>query len=206
MVPSDQDLVRTALQGGDPEAHGAFAGLVDRWKLPVFRFLRSRIPQDADAEDVTADTFLEAWQSLPNLRHANMFGSWVLGIAWNRIRRWHEARGMRSELTLVEQHLLDEQVAYAPLPLREDLREAFAEMPPPQLALLLDKYETKLTYQEIAEREGVSVSTIRDRLVGARDLMARILQRKGLLEEFAAEIEERRRLRREGRRPGPARG
>ena len=206
MAPSDQELVRTALQGADPEAQRAFAGLVDRWKTPVFRFLRSRINQDADAEEAAADTFIQAWRSLPKLRDPDKFSSWLMGIAWVRARKWYEARGMRAELTLVELELLDERVAYAPLPIREDIREALAEMPPPQLAILIDKYEVKLTYQEIADREGVSVSTIRDRLVGARDLMGRILQRKGLLEEFAAEIEERRRLRREQRRLGSDRG
>jgi RNA polymerase sigma-70 factor, ECF subfamily len=204
--PTDQDLVRTALEGGDPEAHGAFAALVDRWKGPVFRFLRSRIRQDSDAEDAAAETFLEAWRSLHNLREANKFGPWLMGIAWNRAKQWYGARGMRTELTLVEQELLDLRVAYAPLPIRDDLREALAEMPPSKLAILMDRYETRLSYQEIADRDGISISTVRDRLVGARDQMARILQRKGLLEEFAAEIEERRRRRREQHRPGSDRG
>jgi RNA polymerase sigma factor (sigma-70 family) len=204
--PSDQDLVQAAQQGADPEAHRAFAGLVDRWKLPVYRFLRSRIRHDVDAEDAAADTFVEAWRSLHNLKDPSKFRSWLMRIAWTRAVLWYEARGMRAELTLFEQDLLEERTAYAPLPIREDIREALAEMPAAQLALLLDKYEAKMTYQAIADREGVSVSTIRDRLVGARDSMSRILQRKGLLEEFAADIEERRRLRREARRKGPERG
>jgi len=203
---TDRDLVRTALTGAEPEAHGAFAVLVARWKDPVYRFIRSRIRQDADAEDRAAETFLEAWRSLPNLRDTNKFGPWLLGIAWIRVKQWYEARGMRSELTLVELHLLDERVAYAPLPIREDLREALAEMPPARLAILVDHYETKLSYQAIADRDGISVSTVRDRLVAARDHVARILQRKGLLEEYAAAIEDRRRLRREQRRMGPDRG
>lgn len=196
MGPSDQDLVRTALDGGDPEAHGAFAALVDRWKSPVFRFLRSRISQDADAEDAAAETFLEAWRSLRNLRDPNKFGSWLMGIAWNRAKQWYGARGMRAELTLFEQELLDERVGYAPLPIREDIRDALAEMPQDKLAILLDRYETRMSYADIARRDGISVSTVRDRLVAARDQIARILERKGLLDEFAAEIEQRRRLRR----------
>jgi RNA polymerase sigma factor (sigma-70 family) len=204
--PTDQELVRTALEGADPEAQRAFAALVDRWKVPIYRFLRSRIRHDADAEDAAADTFIEAWRSLRNLRDPNSFPSWLMRIAWTRAVLWFEARGMRTELTLVEMELLDQRVAYAPLAVREDLREALAEMPSADLAILVDKYETKLTYQEIADRDGISVSTVRDRLVGARDLMSRVLERKGLLEEFAVEIENRRRLRREQRRLGPDRG
>jgi RNA polymerase sigma-70 factor (ECF subfamily) len=204
--PTDQDLVRTALEGPDPEAHRAFEAIVDRWKAPVYRFLRSRIRHDTDAEDAAADTFVEAWRSLPGLRDPGKFGSWLLRIAWTRAIAWYEGRGMRAELTLVEQALLDERVAYAPIPLQDDLRDALSEMPADQLGLLLDKYETKMTYQEIAARDGIAVSTVRDRLVEARDRMARILQRRGLLEEFAEEIERRRRQRREQSPPGAARG
>ncbi|HEU4395797.1 MAG TPA: sigma factor-like helix-turn-helix DNA-binding protein, partial [Planctomycetota bacterium] len=58
--------------------------------------------------------------------------------------------------------------------------------------LLKDKYESNLTYQELAEREGVSISTIRDRLVAARDRLSGSLRRGGHLEEFRRLLENRR--------------
>lgn len=203
MGKEDQsDLVRTAQQGAEPEAHRAFAALLDRWQGPLFRFVRSRIRDEHAAEDAMADAFVEAWKSLPGLRDPAGFRPWLFRIAWTRILRWYEAKGMRAELTLVEKELLDEQTAWAPAGVQDDLREALAEMPPADLHLLLDKYEEQLSYRDIAERDGISVSTVRDRLVAARDRLSKVLQRAGLLDRFARELELRRRHRRGAGGPG----
>jgi RNA polymerase sigma-70 factor (ECF subfamily) len=197
----DQDLVRTAQQGAEPEAHRAFAALVSRWEGPLYRFVRSRIRDEHAAEEALADAFVEAWKSLPGLRDPAGFRPWLYRIAWTRVLRWYEAKGVRAELTLVEQELLEERTAWAPAGVQDDLREALEAMPPADLHLLLDKYEEHLSYKDIAERDGVSVSTIRDRLMAARDRLSKVLQRAGLLDRFARELELRRRHRRGGTGP-----
>jgi RNA polymerase sigma-70 factor (ECF subfamily) len=200
----DLRLVRLARSGADPEAAEAFAALYDRWSGPVYRFVRRRIRSDADAEDAVAETFLEAWKSLGTLQDPSVFRAWLYRIAWTRVVRIYEARGMRTALTLVEQSILDERTAEAPAAIREDLREALKSLPEEDLRILLDRYETSLTYKEIADRDGISVSTVRDRIVAARARLTRVLQRAGLLEEFAREMEARRSARRNGGSTPPA--
>jgi RNA polymerase sigma-70 factor (ECF subfamily) len=199
-----QDLVRAAQQGAEPEAHRAFAALVHSWQHPLHRFLRSRIRDPQAAEEALHETFVEAWKSIRGLRDPAGFQPWIFRIAWVRVVRHYEGKAVTPPLTLVEQDLLEERTAYAPYPVRDDLREAMATMPPDDLRLLLDKYESQLTYGQIAEREGIAVSTVRDRLRGARDRLSRVLQRAGLFELFANDIEARRRRRQRG--AGPAGG
>jgi RNA polymerase sigma-70 factor (ECF subfamily) len=194
----DRELVRAAQQGAGPEAEAAFAALLDRWQVPVLRFVGRRVRSAHDAEDLAAETFVEAWRSLPGLRDPGRFPGWILQIAWRRVVRHYEARGVRVQLTLLEKEMLEQRASYAPPDVRDDLRDAFGSMPPEQMRLLLDKYEGHMTYGEIASRDGVSVSTVRDRLVAARDGLSRVLQRAGLLDRFAREMEERRRRRRHG--------
>jgi RNA polymerase sigma-70 factor (ECF subfamily) len=195
----DQNLVRVAQWGAGPEAHRAFAALLHRWQAPVHRFVRSRIRDEHDAEETTADAFVEAWKSLHNLKDPNGFRPWLFRIAWTRVLRWYEARGVRAMLTPVELDILEEQTASAPVQVQEELREALASLASADLHLLLDKYESRLSYKDIAERDGISVSTVRDRLVAARDRLSKVLQRAGVFDEFAREMEERRRRRHPGK-------
>jgi RNA polymerase sigma factor (sigma-70 family) len=167
--------------------------------------VQSRIRDQHDAEETTADAFIEAWKSLPGLRNPAGFRPWLFRIAWTRVLRWYgahgagsrgaKARGMITTLSPVEMELLEEQTAYAPLAVQEDLREAMNDLLPDDLHLLLEKYDARLSYKEIAERDGIAVSTVRDRLVAARDRLSKVLQRAGLYEQFAREMEERRRNR-----------
>lgn len=105
---------------------------------------------------------------------------------------------MRTTLSPVEMELLEEQTAYAPVAVQGDLREALASLPSTDLHLLLSKYEDRLSYKDIAERDGIAVSTVRDRLVAARDRLSKVLQRAGVFEQFAREMEQRRRRRNPG--------
>jgi len=188
----EAELVRQARQRAEPEAEQAFAALVRRWQLPLFRFVRRRIRVHHDAEEVTAEAFVQAWRSLPTLDDPEAFGGWLHRIAWRQTARWYEARGMTLHATPVDEVYFDPRLVSVPAEIRDDLRKAIAEIPDEDLRLLRDKYENNLTYQQLAEREGVSVSTIRDRLVGARDRLSGSLRRGGHLEEFRRLLEARR--------------
>jgi RNA polymerase sigma-70 factor (ECF subfamily) len=101
MVPaelSDQALVQRAQQR-DPEA---IAELYHRYVGPIYRFCLFRVTDDAVAQDLTGDVFLNMVQSLP--RYANRgapFAAWLFRIAHDRLvdhyRR--QARRQTDELT-----------------------------------------------------------------------------------------------------------
>ncbi len=65
---------------GDREA---FAALVDRHFASVRAFAYGRVGNVHDAEDVTQETFLNAYKSLGSLKQPAKFGSWLLAIAAN---------------------------------------------------------------------------------------------------------------------------
>ena len=188
----EAELVRQARERAQPEAEQAFAALVRRWQVPLFRYVRRRIRVHHDAEEVTAESFVQAWRSLPTLDDPAAFPGWLHRIAWRQTARWYEARGVSLQATPVDEVYFDPRLVSVPVEIRDDLRKAFEEVPEADLRLLRDKYENNLTYQELAEREGVSVSTIRDRLVAARDRLSGSLRRGGHLEEFRRLLENRR--------------
>jgi RNA polymerase sigma-70 factor (ECF subfamily) len=90
-------LVKAALQ--DP---AAFAGLYRRYVRPVYRYFYSRSGAAADAEDLTAQVFLEAFEGLRRYREDGPFAAWLFTIAR---RRAIDALRRRRPVTA-----LDEQV------------------------------------------------------------------------------------------------
>ncbi len=62
---------------------------------PVWRYVRARLPGDADAEDVTSDVFLRAHRSLD--RYDPGQGApraWLVGIARHAVADWWRKRGV----------------------------------------------------------------------------------------------------------------
>ncbi len=58
-----------------------FEFLYNHYARPVFRYLYSRIGGYEEAEDLTAQTFLEALEALPRYRDRGCFAAWLFGIA-----------------------------------------------------------------------------------------------------------------------------
>jgi RNA polymerase sigma-70 factor (ECF subfamily) len=58
-----------------------FVLLYAHYARPIFRYLYSRVGTYEEAEDLTAQTFLEALEALPGYRDRGCFAAWLFGIA-----------------------------------------------------------------------------------------------------------------------------
>lgn len=80
--PSDAELVRLA-QSGQVEAFGT---LYRRYVEPIFRFTRSRVSSERDAEDLTENVFLKAFEGLDSYEERGApFGAYLYQVARNSI-------------------------------------------------------------------------------------------------------------------------
>lgn len=75
--PSAEDLARDAQAG----SLRAFTRLVELHERRVFAFLARRTRSAADAEEMTQETFLRAWKSLPRYDAHRPFATWLFTIA-----------------------------------------------------------------------------------------------------------------------------
>lgn len=74
---SAEDLARDAQAG----SLRAFTRLVELHERRVFAFLARRTRSSADAEEMTQETFLRAWKSLPRYDPGRPFATWLFTIA-----------------------------------------------------------------------------------------------------------------------------
>ena len=92
-APTIAALVDGAREGD----RSAFGRLYERFAPMVHGLLLARVsPQDAD--DLTQDVFLTAFQRMPALRDARAFGGWIAAIARNAAVDLHRRTPSTSEL------------------------------------------------------------------------------------------------------------
>jgi RNA polymerase sigma-70 factor (ECF subfamily) len=75
--------------GGDTRA---FEALAERYYRPVSAFLYKRLQQIDLVEDLTQETFLQAFRSLRTGARPQYFSSWLFGIAHNVSGKWLRRR------------------------------------------------------------------------------------------------------------------
>ncbi len=77
-LPAAEEAALIDAARRDPEA---FAALYDRYVQSVYRYLHSRVGSSREAEELTAQTFLAAIESLPRYDHRGLFSAWLFSIA-----------------------------------------------------------------------------------------------------------------------------
>lgn len=82
MVDGEEHIVRAAIRG---EA-SAFGTLYDRYQPAIYRFVLFKVGRREDAEDLTHQIFIKAWQRIDQYEGRGFpFSSWLYRIARNQI-------------------------------------------------------------------------------------------------------------------------
>jgi RNA polymerase sigma-70 factor (ECF subfamily) len=88
-VSDEAALVRAAV-AGDADAYGR---LYVRHLDAIYRYVRFRVGNAADAEDLTEQVFLKAWEAIAGYRARGVpFASWLYRIAHNVVVDHHRQR------------------------------------------------------------------------------------------------------------------
>ena len=72
-------------------------GLFEQYFVAVYRYAARRVSQPQDAEDITAEVFAAAIQSLSSLHEQSSCYAWLLGIARRKIADALRKRSRRRE-------------------------------------------------------------------------------------------------------------
>lgn len=91
---SDAEIVALALLGGQD----AYRELLNRYREPIYRFIRASTGDPQDALDLTQDTFIAAFAALGRYDRSRPLLAWLRRIALNKCRDWGRRRRLRAML------------------------------------------------------------------------------------------------------------
>ena len=131
----------------------------------VYRYAFRLTGSEADAEDITQQTFLLAHRKLHQVREANKATGWLFAVLRSCYLKSHRRRRPISagQLELDVHDIPDRDVQEQDID-RELLQHALDELTEDSRIVLVLFYFEQLTYKEIAEQLGVAIGTVMSRL------------------------------------------
>ncbi len=184
---SDAEIIQR-IMGGEIEA---YRELIQRYQHMIFVFIYKMVNNRSDAEDLTQEVFVKAYEKLSTYRGDSQFSTWLHTMARNKTIDFLRKRKYTES---------DEQLAFVPSQIREEspqesllskeqrreIEEAFAKLSESYREVIVLRCTHEYPFEKIAAMLGVAESTARVRYLRARQELAKILSRKegGLVHEL----------------------
>jgi RNA polymerase sigma-70 factor (ECF subfamily) len=136
----------------------AYTELVRRRQSWIRNFMRRCCGDDALADDLAQQVFLQTWRKVRQLRDPTRFGSWLKRVAVNE---WIQHQRKDDPLW----HAKDEAELQAAPPdataVAMDLDRALAALPASMRLCVVLSYHERLSHREIAELTGMQLGTVK---------------------------------------------
>jgi RNA polymerase sigma factor (sigma-70 family) len=151
---------------------------VEQEQSRLRKFIRRRVPDPGDAEDVLQDVFYELVEAYRLMKPIEQVGAWLFRVARNRITdRFRKKKSiLAGDLAEVEESpevlSLEEllpspdagpDAAYARSLLLEEIEEAIEELPDEQREVFVAHEFEGRSFKELAAESGVSMNTLLSR-------------------------------------------
>ena len=171
MKNSDVQLINRSIDGDDT----AFAELVEKYQKQVHALVWRKIGDFHIAEELTQDTFLNAYQKLTTLKKPQQFASWLYVIATNRCSSWLRKKHLRKQLLKDKDTTHRESPTYSAYVLEENERitaqtqqdvvqKLLAKLKESERTVMTLHYFGDMSCKEIGTFLGVSANTVKSRL------------------------------------------
>ena len=196
---SDAQLIDDILSGDD----AAFNTLVEKYQKSVHALVWRKVGDFHYAEEITQDTFLQAYKKLSTLKNPNLFAGWLYVIANRLCFKWlREQKPVPQSLedtpmneidgSSYTRYVSEQRDINATEDRRELVQKLLEKLPDSERTVITLYYLSEMTAKEIGKFLGVSVNTITSRLQRARKRLQRAEER--LVQEILGGIQVSERL------------
>ena len=189
--PATDQASLLALQQGEA---AALNRLIERWQRPLHSFAYRYCQNQADADDLVAQTFVKLYQQRERLRADTRLSAWLFTTLTNLCHNHHRWKRRHPTISLVARSMTSADEAPRG-PFQEDLpsdqpapdrtleqdetlaavRAAIGRLPHDLKATLLLHHFDHLSYREIGEITGCSERGVETRLYRARQRLRELL-------------------------------
>ena len=158
----EEELLINRAKKGEAEAFGL---LYDRYAPKIYRFILIKTGRKADAEDLTSQVFMKAWESIGGFEFQGFpFSSWLYRIAGNSVidyyrtfRSHQDVEDMADAIQTSEDHAGDLDLRSA----SDGIRSAIRLLDQDQQNVIVMRFVDELSTKEIAAALGKSEGAIR---------------------------------------------
>lgn len=188
-VLSDKMLLNSYLSGD----RSAMTKLIERHSRRVRDYIRMMVKDNDVADDIHQETFIKAVRVIDEGRYTDSgkFLSWVLRIAHNRVLDYFRAQKQSKQVNeseagynilgttrFAEPTVEDEMVSRQ---IEDDVRRLIELLPDEQRQVVMMRYYSKMSFQEIADQTDVSINTALGRMRYALINLRRMIKEKNLV-------------------------
>lgn len=201
MTREQENLIVQQVLDGDTNA---FEELVLEYEKKVYNVALRMVNNQEDAEDITQEAFIKAYNSLSGFRGDSKFSVWLTRIVSNMCLDLIRSRGRRPTISLsVEDEdgenveleisdmrqspetLMDQQLT------KESVRRGLKQLPDEYREILLLREIQGLSYEEISAALDLEVGTVKSRIYRGRKKLCDYLIKDGNIPDFTSSVKMR---------------
>ena len=185
MKRKDTELV-TKAKAGDGKAYDALVMLYkDAVYGVVFRMVRNK----QEAEDLTQETFIKAYNSIYSFNETYAFSTWLFKIATNTCIDFFRKRKLRT-------HSMDQTIRYKDDEIKTEyadtertadkdllarektklIKQAIESLPEKYKTAIKLRHHEEMSYEDIAQLLDLPLGTVKARIFRAREMLKKTLR------------------------------
>ena len=185
MKENDSELIHRA-KAGDTTAYDL---LLKKYKSSVFNLIYRMVRDTHEAEDLTQEAFIKAFNSLISFNEEYAFSTWLYKIATNNCIDFFRKRKLQT-------YSLDKPIQYKDSELQHEIpdpdlnpeksiladersniiREAIKTLPEKYYTAIVLRHSEEKSYEEIAEILNLPLGTVKARIFRAREMLNKALK------------------------------
>ena len=181
MQTTSDEVLIARIAGGD---RLAMQVLFARHHVRVYRFVLRLVRNEATAEDLISEVFLDVWRQAGKFEGRSAVSTWMLSIArfkaLSALRRKPEQELDDETAEQIEDHADDPETALAKKDKAAVLRQALSKLSADHREIVDLVYYHEKSVEEVAEIVGIPEATVKTRMFYARKKLSEILKEQGI--------------------------
>ncbi len=158
--------------------------LFARHHVQVYRFALRIVRNEATAEDLIGDVFLDVWRQAGKFEGRSAVSTWLLGIArfkaLSALRRRPEEELDEEAAGAIEDQTDDPEVALAKKDKGAILRQCLEKLSVEHREVVDLVYYHEKSVEEVAKIVGIPEATVKTRMFYARKKLSELLKERGI--------------------------
>jgi RNA polymerase sigma-70 factor (ECF subfamily) len=177
---SDEALIAKIAKGD----RAAMEALFTRYRVRVFRFVLRMVRNEAIAEELNSDVFLDVWRQAGTFEGRSAVSTWIFSIArfkaLTALQRRPEAELDDERADAIEDDADDPEVALAKKDKAAVLRQCLVKLSAEHREIVNLVYYQHKSVEEVSAIVGIPEATVKTRMFYARKKLSELLAELGI--------------------------